>query len=135
MNKVQRYSVDARHLHPKGFLTGQGIGEVVYVEEFDKVAGESQANANALAAAQKEIATLRAMLGMTPEWMALNGPGQVKQGTRFALRSVTARSKRKRNWYFTREPAARKSSTTVGKTTISSPAWPSMAPALTRASW
>ena len=80
MNKVQRYSVDARHLHPQGFLTGQGMGEVVYVEEFDKVAAESQANANALAAARKEIATLRAMLGMAPEWMALTGPGQVKQG-------------------------------------------------------
>ena len=80
MNKVQRYSVDARHLHPQGFLVGQGMGEVVYVEEFDKVSTESQANANALAAAQKEIATLRAMLRMAPEWMALTGPGQIKQG-------------------------------------------------------
>lgn len=80
MNKVQRYSVDARHLHPQGFLVGQGMGEVVYVEEFDKVSTESQANANALAAAQKEIATLRAMLRMAPEWMALTGPGRSNKG-------------------------------------------------------
>ncbi|HFH4092573.1 hypothetical protein [Pseudomonas aeruginosa] len=80
MNKVHRYSVDARNLHPQGFLTGQGMGEVVHVEEFDKAAAESQTNAIALAGAQKEVATLRAMLGMAPEWMALTGPGQVKQG-------------------------------------------------------